>query len=250
MANTNTRLNTIQWDQLNFRISHHPLLSKLITADADSHPKYPPNHIFLNVECAKANRTMSLTGVYSIEEKLQFESHRKDEPDGMKNFMVVDHSPHSPHSPHEWPRLRQHSPSTHQQEASPRGKRRYPQTAAKPLTKRRNSYPKKSFTKLERTIAAEAGDGKPPFRFKLNDNMRKKLQLRTPIISGYTLEHYYRYGKPPFMNFGYKRNVMLTRYWDELRDCIIIIVHYHFLLYVLLNCYYTRGKWSISTLIV
>lgn len=214
ITNTITWLQSwiIQWDQF----CGHPLLSKRITAEADSHLKYL-RIIFLNVECAKANRTMSLTGVYSIEEKLQFESQRRDESDGLKNFMVEDHSPHSPH---EWPRLRQHSPSTHQKEATPKGKRRDQLTTAEPMLKRKESYMKKSYSKLERIIAAEAGDGKPPFRFKLNDHMRKKLQERTPIISGYTLEHYYRYGKPPFMNFGYKRNVILTRYWDEFTDCM------------------------------
>ncbi len=60
--------------------------------------------------------------------------------------------------------------------------------------------------------AVAGGDNKPPLRFKLSTSMKKKLQQRTPIISGYTLEHFYRYGKPPFMNFGYDRNVRLTRY--------------------------------------
>lgn len=152
---------------------------------------------------------MSLTGVYCIEEKLQFESHRKDEQDDLKNFRVVDH--YSPHSPHEWPRLRQRSPSVHQK-VSPENKRRDPQTTAEPVNKRRDSDFKRTSSKRAPASNGEAGDDKPPFRFKLNDNIRKKLQQRTPIISGYTLEHYYRYGKPPFLNFGYQRNVRLTRY--------------------------------------
>lgn len=67
-------------------------------------------------------------------------------------------------------------------------------------------------TQQNDTITLVHQEPKPPMKYKLYDKMRKKLHKRTPVISGHTLEHYYRYGKPPFLNYGYLRNLKLTRY--------------------------------------
>lgn len=53
---------------------------------------------------------------------------------------------------------------------------------------------------------------KPGYKYKLDRQTRDKLKERAPVISGHTLEHYYRYGKPPFLNYGTIRNMRLTRY--------------------------------------
>ncbi|XKL68972.1 hypothetical protein PGB90_006741 [Kerria lacca] len=65
----------------------------------------------------------------------------------------------------------------------------------------------KSNPRLHLMVGKDAHNSK----FKLNIAM-KKLQPLFPVISGYTLEHYYRFNKPPFMNFGHIRNVKLARY--------------------------------------
>lgn len=62
------------------------------------------------------------------------------------------------------------------------------------------------------TIALAGAQQKPQMKFKLDTQTRNKLRERAPIISGHTLEHFYRYGKPPFLNYGNLRNTRLTRY--------------------------------------
>lgn len=52
------------------------------------------------------------------------------------------------------------------------------------------------------------------FKYRLTDKSKEKLKKRYPVISGYILEHYLRYGKPPFRNFGGKRDFKWCRYGD------------------------------------
>lgn len=52
------------------------------------------------------------------------------------------------------------------------------------------------------------------FKYRLTGKKKQMLKSKYPIISGYILEHYLKYGKPPFRNFGYLRNVKICRYGD------------------------------------
>lgn len=52
------------------------------------------------------------------------------------------------------------------------------------------------------------------FKYRLTGKGKAKLKAKYPIISGHILEHYLRYGKPPFKNFGCIKNVKWCRYGD------------------------------------
>lgn len=52
------------------------------------------------------------------------------------------------------------------------------------------------------------------FKYRLTAKSKEKLKKKYPIISGYILEHYLRYGKPPFRNSGCQRDVKWCRYGD------------------------------------
>lgn len=52
------------------------------------------------------------------------------------------------------------------------------------------------------------------FKYRLTGKSKEKLKKKYPIISGYILEHYLRYGKPPFRNFGCQRDFKWCRYGD------------------------------------
>lgn len=49
-------------------------------------------------------------------------------------------------------------------------------------------------------------------KYKLTDKVMKKIKQTNPIISGRIIDHYYRYGKPPFRNFGVTRDPKSCRY--------------------------------------
>lgn len=50
------------------------------------------------------------------------------------------------------------------------------------------------------------------FKYRLTGKKKEKLMAKFAVISGHVLEHYLRHGKPPFMNFGLKRNCRWCRY--------------------------------------
>lgn len=52
------------------------------------------------------------------------------------------------------------------------------------------------------------------FKYRLTPQKKKELKAKYPIISGYILEHFLRYGKPPFKNFPIIRDIKTCRYGD------------------------------------
>ena len=52
------------------------------------------------------------------------------------------------------------------------------------------------------------------FKYRLTPQKKKQLKAKYPIISGYILEHFLRYGKPPFKNFPILRDIKTCRYGD------------------------------------
>lgn len=50
------------------------------------------------------------------------------------------------------------------------------------------------------------------FKYRLTGKKKQQLKAIYPIISGHILEHYLRYGKPPFRNCGVKRDVKWCRF--------------------------------------
>lgn len=56
------------------------------------------------------------------------------------------------------------------------------------------------------------GNSRKKKLYKLTPAMKAKLQKQNPVLSGHLLDHYYTFGKPPFLNFGHIRNLRLCRY--------------------------------------
>lgn len=48
--------------------------------------------------------------------------------------------------------------------------------------------------------------------YKLTPGVKSKLQQQNPVLSGYILDHYFTYGKPPFYNYGRVRDFKICRY--------------------------------------
>lgn len=55
-------------------------------------------------------------------------------------------------------------------------------------------------------------NGRKKKLYKLTAAIKAKLQKQNPVLSGRLLDHYYAFGKPPFLNFGHIRNLRLCRY--------------------------------------
>lgn len=49
-------------------------------------------------------------------------------------------------------------------------------------------------------------------KYKLTDKAKRRITLTNPILSGHVIDHYFRYGKPPFKNFGGKRDLKTRRF--------------------------------------
>ena len=71
----------------------------------------------------------------------------------------------------------------------------------------------KELNAKKRRLILHKSERRPQYKqHTMTSKIKSKLEYNNPFISGRTLDHYIKYGKPPFFNFGSLRNVKVCRY--------------------------------------